>query len=333
MLAVGQRVARYELVELIAQSDIGAIYKARDVALGRTVALRLVPPDAARDGIVRARLNRETTALAAIDHPNVPPIYETGEHDHQIFIASRWVDGVDLGALVRTDGPLEPRRAVRIVNQVASALQATHALGIMHRDVKPSSVLVTESDHVYLTDFAVARRLDDMSGLTSQQHLARNIDCLAPEYLAGGEADVRVDIYGLGCVLFQALTGETPFGGPGPAAKMYAHAAAEPPHRTLDGPRCPSASTRRSDERWPRIPASASNRRRSSRSRRRMAPTCRARSGRPGSRPRPAATGAGLSRPGRTERHRDRSTASHPLAERRHATSGRTRTAAATPPR
>jgi len=208
---------------------MGAIYRAVDVPLQRPVALRLVPPELSGDAIVRARLNREATALAAIDHPNVPPIYEAGEHERRLYIASRWIDGVDLATLVREQGPLEPARAVRIVNQVASALFAAHRRGIMHRDVRPTSVLITEADHTYLTDFALARRSNDITGLTARQELARNLDCLAPEYLAGGEADARVDIYGLGCVLFQALTAEPPFTGPSAAAKMYAHAAAEPP--------------------------------------------------------------------------------------------------------
>ena len=239
MIARGQRFGRYELAERVGQSDRGVIYKAKDVPLGRSVALRLVPADMASDGVVRARLNREATALAAIDHPNVPPIYEATEQDGQIYIASRWIDGVDLGTLVSEEGPLDPVRAVRIVNQVASALQAAHAIGIMHRSVKPSTVMVDATDHAYLTDFALARRSDDITGLTAQADLASSFDYLAPEYIAGAKADRRVDIYGLGCVLYEALTGEVPFDAPGPSAKMYAHASAEPPSPHARRPEVP----------------------------------------------------------------------------------------------
>lgn len=239
MIARGQRFGRYELAELVGQSDRGAIYRATDVPLGRSVALRLVPADVANDGVVRARLNREATALAAIDHPNVPPIYEATEQDGQIYIASRWIDGVDLGTLAHEEGPLDPVRAVRVVNQVAGALRAAHAIGIMHRSVKPSTVMVTASDHAYLTDFALARRSDDITGLTAQADLASGFDYLAPEYIAGAKADQRVDIYGLGCVLYEALTGEVPFDAPGPAAKMYAHASAEPPSPRARRPEVP----------------------------------------------------------------------------------------------
>jgi serine/threonine protein kinase len=187
------------------------------------------------------RLNRESTALASVDHANVVPIYEAGEFDGRLFIASRWVNGTSLSALVQEQGPLEPRRAVRIVNQVASALHATHVLGIMHRNVKPSSVLVTEGDHAYLTDFGVARRASDLTGLTMQEHLVGSFDYLAPEYLEGDPVDARVDIYGLGCVLYEALTGEVPYPEPTSAAKMYAHRSADPPSVQARRPDVPPA--------------------------------------------------------------------------------------------
>jgi hypothetical protein len=227
--AVGQRFGHYELLALEGHDDLGALYRARDVRLGRTVALRVVRPEVADDPIVRARLNREVTVLAALEHPNVPPVYEADEYDGRIYIASRWVEGVDLGTLVAQAGPLEPRRAVRVINQVAWALQAAHSVGIMNRVVKPSSVLVTATDQAYLTDFALARRSTDPTGLTAEEQLVGDLDHLAPEYLAGQKTDVRVDIYGLGSVLFEALTGEVPFPGPGSAAKMYARTSSEPP--------------------------------------------------------------------------------------------------------
>jgi serine/threonine protein kinase len=218
---------------------MGVVYRARDLRLGRKVALRIIGPDVAGDSVTRARLNRASTALASVDHPNVVPIYEAGEADGRLFVATRWVEGASLGTLVREHGPLEPRRAVRVVNQIASALQATHALGIMHRNVKPSSVLVTQTDHAYLTDFGLARRASDLTGLTVQEHLLESFDYLAPEYIEGGEVDARVDIYGLGCVLYEALTGEVPYPAETPAAKMYAHRSADPPSARARRPEVP----------------------------------------------------------------------------------------------
>jgi serine/threonine protein kinase len=218
---------------------MSVIYRARDLRLGRKVAVRIVGPDIANDPVVRARLNRASSALASVDHPNVVPIYETGEAEGRLFIVTRWVDGTSLSALVREQGPLEPRRAVRIVSQVASALQAAHAVGIMHRGVKPSSVLVTPTDHAYLTDFGLARRASDLTGLTVQEHLLESFDYLAPEYIEGGDVDARVDIYGLGCVLYEALTGEVPYPGATPAAKMYAHRSADPPSARARRPEVP----------------------------------------------------------------------------------------------
>jgi serine/threonine protein kinase len=224
-----RRFDGFELEELVGQARMSQIYRARDLRLGREVAVRIVEPDIAGDPVVRARLNRAATALASVHHPNVVPIYDTGEAEGRLYVVTRWVEGADLGALVREQGRLELRRAVRIVNQVASALQAAHAVGIMHRSVKPSSVLVTAADHAYLTDFGLARRASDLTGLTMQKHLLESFDYLAPEYIEGREVDARVDIYGLGCVLYEALTGEVPYPAATPAAKMYAHRSADPP--------------------------------------------------------------------------------------------------------
>jgi serine/threonine protein kinase len=228
-ITVGQRFAGYRLDELVNDGGIGVVYKAFDVRLQRAVALRIVAPELARDPVTRARLNRAATALAGVDHPNVVPIYEAGEYAGRLFIAVRWVDGSSLRRLVRTEGPLELGRAVRIVNQVASALQAIHAVGLVHRSVSPSSVLVTPIDHVYLTGFGYARPSDAEPGLTLPHRLPEDVDYLAPEYIAGEAADARLDIYGLGAVLYEALTGEVPYPAAGAAAKSYAQLVESPP--------------------------------------------------------------------------------------------------------
>ncbi|HET8977327.1 MAG TPA: protein kinase, partial [Solirubrobacteraceae bacterium] len=239
MLQTGQRIGAYELEQQVGESRMGVIYRARDIRLRRPVALRIVAADLAADPVTRARLNRESTALAALDHPNVPPIYEAAEADGRIFIASRWVEGPNLGELAQEEGPLDPVRAVRIVNQAAYALHASHALGIMHRNVKPSTILVTSADHAYLTDFGLARHDADMTGLTSQDELFESYDYVAPEYIDGRQIDGRVDIYGLGCALYEALTAEVPFPKAGPAAKMYAHLSTAPPSLRAQRPDLP----------------------------------------------------------------------------------------------
>jgi serine/threonine protein kinase len=239
MIRSGQRFAGYELQERLGESGMGVLYKARDVTLQRSVALRIIPPELSGDALTRARLNRESTLLASLNHPNVAPIFEAGVYEGSMFIATQWVEGVNLNTLVRQEGPLQPRRAGRLANQIASALQAAHEHGVMHRDVKPSNVQVTATDHAYLTNFGVARRTTDISGLTRQDQLLETFDCVAPEYIQGTEVDRRVDIYGLGCVLYQALTGEVPYPRPGPAAKMYAHLSADPPSARARNPEVP----------------------------------------------------------------------------------------------
>ena len=231
----------YELEELVHESQSGVVYKARDVRLQRTVALRIVAPGLTDDPVTRARLNREATAIAQVDHPNVLPIYEVGEHDGSLFIASGWVDGRRLSTLLRDEGRLEPGRAVRLVNQAARALQTTHDHGILHRNVRPSSILVTASDHVYLTDFEYARGLHDASLVVLRDRLLSEVDYLAPEYIAGEATDFRADIYGLGCVLYEALTGEVPFPADAVAAKVYAHRFTAPPSARARRPEVPHA--------------------------------------------------------------------------------------------
>lgn len=229
MLRVGQRFGDYELLERLGDGGSGVVYRAEESSLGRPVALRLIPSQVAPDATTRARLNREVTLLAALDHPNVVPVYEVGEREGMLFVATRWIDGRTLEALAAEESPVSPRRAVRLVSQVASALQAAHDAGIIHRAVRPSSVLVTGTDFVYLTDFGLARRRGDMTGLTVQEQLLGRYDFVAPEYIAGQEIDRCVDIYGLGGVLYFTLTGQVPFPAPNPSAKLYAHTSSPPP--------------------------------------------------------------------------------------------------------
>jgi hypothetical protein len=229
VLKPGQNIAGYAIEEHAGSGGMGVVFRARDVRLGRQVALKVIAPHLARDPLMRARLNRESTIHASLDHPNVVPLFEAGEADGMIYLAARWVEGLNLHQLVERERPLDPGRATQIVTQVAAALQTAHDRSLIHRDVKPSNVLIESGDHAYLADFGLTRSASDPAGITASGDLLGTLDYVAPELIDGGGLDERVDIYGLGCLLYEALTGEVPFPRDGHAAKLYAHLSAEPP--------------------------------------------------------------------------------------------------------
>ena len=229
-IATGDTIAGYEIEELVGRGGMGEIYRARDPRLERRVALKLLAERYSEDEAFRERLLRESRIAASLDHPNVVPVYEAGEVDDRIFIAMRFVDGSDLEALLRSDGPLEASRALAIAAQVADALDAAHARGLVHRDVKPSNILLDRQDrreHVYLADFGLTQSVSDRA--PADGHLDGTVDYVAPEQIRGDDVDGRADVYGLGCVLFQALTGTVPFSGVSDVAVLYAHLEAPPP--------------------------------------------------------------------------------------------------------
>jgi serine/threonine protein kinase len=230
VLSPGSTIAGYEIESVVGSGGIGILYRARQIRLDRPVALKVVEPQAAREPVVRERLRREARTVAALDHPNVVPLYEAGEENGTVYIVTRWVDGTELGNVIRRDGPLEAARAARIAAQIASALDVAHEKGLIHRDVKPSNVILAAEDHVYLTDFRLTKRAESATGLTAAGQMLGTIDYVAPEQIEGGEAVARGDVYGLGCVVFETLTGAPPFAGQsGGMAKMWAHLNAEPP--------------------------------------------------------------------------------------------------------
>jgi serine/threonine protein kinase len=242
VLSPGSTIAGYEVEAVVGSGGIGILYRARQLRLDRPVALKLVDAEVARQPVVRERLRREARTVAALDHPNIVPLYEAGEEEGTLFIATRWVEGTELGAVIRRDGPLEPRRAARIAAQIASALEVAHEQGLLHRDVKPSNMILTSEDHVYLTDFGLTKRADSASGFTAAGQMLGTIDYVAPEQIEGGEADARGDVYGLACVLFETLVGAAPFAGEsGGMAKMWAHLNAEPPSAREQRPEVPQA--------------------------------------------------------------------------------------------
>ena len=229
-IATGDTISGYEIEELVGRGGMGEIYRARDPRLDRRVALKLLAERFSEDAEFRERLLRESRIAASLDHPNVIPVYEAGETDDRLFIAMRFVEGPDLEALLRSDGPLEPARAIAIASQVADALDAAHARGLVHRDVKPSNVLLDRQDrreHVYLADFGLTQSVSDRG--PTDGHLVGTVDYVAPEQIRGDDVDGRADVYGLGCVLFKALTGSVPFSGVSDVAVIDAHLETPPP--------------------------------------------------------------------------------------------------------
>jgi len=230
VLGPGSVIAGYQVESVVGSGGIGVLYRARQLRLNRPVALKVVEPEVAADPVVRERLRREARTVAALDHPNVVPLYEAGEDNGTVFIATRWVDGTELGTLISGEGPLEPHRAARVAAQIASALEVAHEKGLVHRDIKPSNIILTSEDHAYLTDFGLTKRAASASGFTGAGQMLGTIDYVAPEQIEGGEADPRGDVYGLACVLYEMLSGAAPFAGQtGGMAKMWAHLNAEPP--------------------------------------------------------------------------------------------------------
>jgi serine/threonine protein kinase len=242
VLSRGSIIAGYEIESVVGSGGIGILYRARQLRLDRPVALKLVEPEVVREPVVRERLRREARTVAALDHPNVVPLYEAGEENGTVYIVTRWVDGTELGNLIRRDSPLGPARASRIAAQIASALEVAHEKGLIHRDIKPSNVIVAADDHVYLTDFGLTKRAESASGFTPAGQMLAMIDYAAPEQIEGGEAVPPGDVYALGCVLFETLTGAPPFAGQsGGMAKMWAQLNAEPPSVREQRPDVPQA--------------------------------------------------------------------------------------------
>lgn len=216
---------------------MGVVHRARDTDLDREVALKLISPALAGDDEFRTRFEAEARAAAAVDHPNVLPVFEAGEDDGELYLAMRLVEGTDLRSLLAQTSPLPATRAARIVAQIAAALDAAHARNLVHRDVKPANALIDESggeEHVYLTDFGLTQTIGGDGDITSPGQVVGTVNYLAPEQIAGRPIDGRVDVYALSCLTFELVTGGPPFARETVAATMEAH---------LRGP-IPAASAR-----------------------------------------------------------------------------------------
>jgi YVTN family beta-propeller protein len=232
MLSAGEVIAGCRIERLLGRGGMGVVYLAMHLALGRPVALKVIAPALAGDPGFRERFLREARLAAALDHPNVIAIYDAGQYEDALYISMRYVDGVDLRTLIAAQGRLEPARAARIASQVAAALDAAHARGLVHRDVKPANVLVADpggSEQVYLTDFGLVKRSASQVGVTGPGQWVGTVGYVAPEQLRGDPVDRRADVYALGCVLYEALTAQPPFPRENDVAVLWAHLSDPPP--------------------------------------------------------------------------------------------------------
>ena len=236
---IGTELAGYRIEALLGRGGMGVVYRADHARLKRKVALKLLAPDLAEDERFRERFLRESQLAAALDHPNVVPIYDAGEVEGLLYIAMRYVPGTDLKALLHREGALEPERALALAGQVAGALDAAHERGLVHRDVKPSNVLITGRagrEHCYLADFGLSTSASDRSALADPRQIVGTIDYVAPEQIRGDVVDGRVDVYSLACLLYESLTGDVPFRRDSDVAVIYAHLEETPPSASERGP-------------------------------------------------------------------------------------------------
>jgi class 3 adenylate cyclase len=222
----GAMFAGYRVEELVGRGGMGVVYRATDLSLERPVALKLIAPELAQDERFRARFLKEPRLAAALDHPCVVPIYEAGEHDGQLYLAMRYVEGSDLKTLLEHDGKLPAERALAVLAQVADALDAAHRRGLVHRDVKPANVLLDEDGHAYLTDFGITKQVGGAS--TDTGRVVGTLDYMAPEQIRGEQVDGRTDCYALACVLYECLAGVPPFRRETEAETLWAHMQDEP---------------------------------------------------------------------------------------------------------
>jgi predicted Ser/Thr protein kinase len=211
---------------------MGVVYRGTDLRLGRPVAIKLIASEYATDGGVRRRFEREARLMAAIDHPNVIPVYAAGEQDGHLYLVMRYVPGTDLHGLLKKHRRLPPKQAARIVDELAKALDAAHAHGLVHRDIKPANVLLAR-EHVYLTDFGITRAVDSGTRVTDSNGWVGTVDFMSPEHLRGEMTDARSDVYSLGCLLYTCLTGSPPFHRDSAAATILAHIEDSPPPASL----------------------------------------------------------------------------------------------------
>lgn len=230
---IGTEFAGYRIEALLGRGGMSVVYRAENARLGNKVALKLLADELAEDESFRERFVRESRTAATLNHPNIVTIYDAGDWEGVLYIAMRWVEE-DLKAHLRRDGPLAPDHALAVAAQVGSALDAAHARGLLHRDVKPANILLEAGEPgappiAYLADFGLTKHLESRSGITASGQFVGTIDYMSPEQIEGREVDSRTDIYSLGCVIFESLAGGTPFQRETEVAVLWAHMRDDPP--------------------------------------------------------------------------------------------------------
>jgi DNA-binding SARP family transcriptional activator len=250
-LGPGTVFAGYRIDSVLGRGGMSVVYLAEHLGLERKVALKVLAPQLAEDERFHDRFVRESRIAASMEHPSIVPIYEAGEAEGLLFLAMRYVRGTDLHGLIRREGSLDPERTAWIVSEVASALDAAHARGLVHRDVKPGNILIVEGegrdgrDQVYLSDFGLTKRLEGgTGGLTQTGQFVGTVEFVAPEQIEGRTVDGRADIYSLACVAFECLSGRPPFARDAQVATLYAHLRERPPSVTVARPELPPATDR-----------------------------------------------------------------------------------------
>ena len=240
----GTILAGFRVLSPLGEGAMGTVYLAEETATGRRVALKLLAPELARDERFRRRFLRETELAASLHHPHIVETLASGEDDGALYLAMAYVDGSDLRKLLRRESRLEAARAVALVGQVAAALDAAHDTGLVHRDVKPGNILVTnteEGERAYVCDFGLARHVSSVSSLTGERGFVGTIDYVPPEQIEGGTIDGRADLYSLGCVLYECLAGARPFDRESELSVVFAHLNEQPPRLSDLRPELPDA--------------------------------------------------------------------------------------------
>src|SRR5215213_7160559 len=226
---IGKVIAGYRIEERVGRGGMGVVYRAEHLNLRRRAAIKIIAPDLAESEGFRERFTREARIAAALQHPNIVTVYDAGEVDGILYLAMQYIEGNDLSAMLRKDGRLRPYRAVDVCRQVASALDAAHAMGLIHRDVKPANVLI-EGRTAFLTDFGLTKRLDGTHAqITRVGDVVGTIHYVAPEQIEGRTVSARSDVYSLGCLLYHCLSGQVPFPRDTDVAVIYAHLSEDPP--------------------------------------------------------------------------------------------------------
>ena len=226
---LGTVIAGYRIEERIGRGGMGVVYRAQHLNLQRRAAIKIIAPDLAESEGFRERFTREARIAAALQHPNIVTVYDAGEVDGMLYLAMQFIQGEDLAAILRAEGRLRPYRAIDVCRQVASALDAAHAMGLIHRDVKPANVLI-EGRNAFLTDFGLTKRIEGTHAqLTRAGDMVGTIHYVAPEQIEGRKVSARSDVYSLGCLLYHCLSGQVPFALETDVAVIYAHLSEQPP--------------------------------------------------------------------------------------------------------